>query len=226
MKVKSKVKIILLVIFIFFANYSACFATEFTNASTTNSNYNRGTAASYWDQYTYTPNSQYYDYSNVGGDCTNFVSQGLKAGGMPTRGTVGYADYKNWYYNGKDVPFRSKSWTDADWFRKYWANNYEGIGYQKAYRYKRMSVRQAYNNFDTVFSIVTIGDVVQFTVMGNKSYHSVGIIALVYSGNTKTDIKYAQHTEGKQGNLKTALKNLINEGHGDDVGICLIRMKK
>ena len=224
MKIKSK--IILLIVFIFFVNYKVCFAADFTNSSTTNSNYNRGTASAYWDQYTYTPNSSYYDYTNVGGDCTNFVSQGLKAGGMPTRGTVGYADYKNWYYNGKDVPFRSKSWTAADMFRKYWANNSSGTGYQQAYQYKLMTIRNAYNNFNTVFSTITIGDVVQLTPINGESYHSMGIVALVYNGNTKTDIKYAQHTNNKQGNLRTALKSMIDEGKGDSYGICLIRMKK
>jgi Putative amidase domain len=63
--------------------------------------YNRVSAVNYAIKYALEPNKQYKYFKFVngnGGDCTNFVSQCLKAGGAPM-------DYNNirpwWYLNGK-----------------------------------------------------------------------------------------------------------------------------
>jgi len=63
--------------------------------------YNRQSAAGYATRYAINPNKQYKYFEFVngnGGDCTNFVSQCLKAGGAPM-------DYNNirpwWYQSGK-----------------------------------------------------------------------------------------------------------------------------
>ena len=63
--------------------------------------YNPTAAISYAEQWAYRRNPQYHDYSNEGGDCANFVSQCLIAGGFSTAGcdndgqggTVPYVPY-------------------------------------------------------------------------------------------------------------------------------------
>ena len=51
--------------------------------------YNPSGAVNYAYQWAYSRNPNYYDYSNMGGDCANFVSQCLIAGGFSTSGCAG-----------------------------------------------------------------------------------------------------------------------------------------
>jgi len=75
--------------------------------------YNRQAAANYALQYAENPNPAYMDYTYCGGDCTNFVSQSLLAGGWRETGKYIYYSKYAWYYDGADVPWRSRSWTSA-----------------------------------------------------------------------------------------------------------------
>ncbi len=45
--------------------------------------YNRDAAAAYAKKWALGRNKEYKDYENWGGDCTNFISQCLKAGDIP-----------------------------------------------------------------------------------------------------------------------------------------------
>lgn len=56
--------------------------------------YDRETAAAYARQYALSYNPKYSDYSNSGGDCMNFVSQCLFAGGIPMK-EQGFLWYRN-----------------------------------------------------------------------------------------------------------------------------------
>lgn len=51
-------------------------------------------AMRYWNNY----NPAYRSFNDVGGDCTNFVSQALRAGGWQDK-TGWYRDDNNWWYN-------------------------------------------------------------------------------------------------------------------------------
>ncbi|MEU3727434.1 amidase domain-containing protein [Streptomyces sp. NPDC031705] len=68
-------------------------------------------AEKYWSNY----NPAYRKFNGAGGDCTNFISQALKAGGWkPVPGTS--SDYRNWWYDGTR---QSDSWVGANewaWF--------------------------------------------------------------------------------------------------------------
>ena len=57
--------------------------------------YNINGALAYADQWALSRNPAYSDYTGRGGDCANFVSQCLCAGGLPTDGTW-YKDSKAW----------------------------------------------------------------------------------------------------------------------------------
>ncbi len=59
--------------------------------------YSREKAVAYGDKWALKRNTAVYkDYSRVGGDCANFTSQCLAAGGMPTSGT---SFYDGWHKN-------------------------------------------------------------------------------------------------------------------------------
>ncbi|MFJ3722795.1 amidase domain-containing protein [Streptomyces sp. NPDC090045] len=68
-------------------------------------------AEKYWSNY----NPAYRKFNGAGGDCTNFISQALKAGGWkPVPGST--SDYRNWWY---DKTRQSDSWVGANewaWF--------------------------------------------------------------------------------------------------------------
>ena len=73
--------------------------------------YNRTAAVAYARQYAMSYNSQYPSYSEYGGDCMNFVSQCLHAGGMPMK-EQGYL----WYATSTGS---GASWRGVDSFLAY-----------------------------------------------------------------------------------------------------------
>lgn len=69
--------------------------------------YNRVAAVEYALQWALSFNPQYYNFTSLGGDCTNFVSQCLHHGGIP----MNYAQY-GWYY--VDLSRRAPAWTGVE----------------------------------------------------------------------------------------------------------------
>ena len=61
--------------------------------------YNAGAAVSYAQKWAYKRNPKYHDYSGEGGDCANFVSQCLIAGGL------GISSCSGSYGKGGTVPY-------------------------------------------------------------------------------------------------------------------------
>ena len=61
--------------------------------------YDPTSAIAYAKEWAYRRNPRYHDYSNEGGDCANFVSQCLIAGGFSTSGCVGN------YGQGGTIPY-------------------------------------------------------------------------------------------------------------------------
>ena len=69
-------------------------------------------------------NPEYYNFNSVGGDCTNYVSQCLYAGGLPqTPGA--HSGYDCWYFSTENN--RSDTWTRATILRRWLGNNYGRI---------------------------------------------------------------------------------------------------
>lgn len=83
--------------------------------------YNRENALEYAHQWAYKRNPKYYDFENIGGDCTNFASQVIYAGS----GVMNYTPTYGWYY--KSSYDRTASWTGVDFFYKFLVNN-KGAG--------------------------------------------------------------------------------------------------
>ena len=72
--------------------------------------YDRRAAVRYAHRWAFDRNPRYYDYENIGGDCTNFASQCLYAG----TGVMNFTPDFGWYY--VDANNKSPSWTGVEYF--------------------------------------------------------------------------------------------------------------
>lgn len=68
--------------------------------------YNYSAMAAYAEQYWHNYNPDYRTFNEHGGDCTNFVSQAMRAGGWPDASPGFYRDDNYWWYN-----FLNQTWT-------------------------------------------------------------------------------------------------------------------
>lgn len=83
--------------------------------------YNRTQAVLYALFWAFDRNPKYYDFSDIGGDCTNFVSQSLYAGS----GVMNYTPTFGWYFISPQD--RSPSWTGVEFLYDFLISN-EGPG--------------------------------------------------------------------------------------------------
>lgn len=79
--------------------------------------YNRAAAVQYAHTWAYRRNPRYYDFSDIGGDCTNFTSQCIYAGA----GVMNYTPTFGWYYI--DANNRSPSWTGVPYLYDFMTTN-------------------------------------------------------------------------------------------------------
>ena len=117
-----------------------------------NFTYDHQAAANYSNAYWSSYNLAYKNFNPVGGDCANFVSQSLRAGGQPDDGS--------WYYRNAGGSTADDGWTYAwvnnqglrDWAR----NTMRGIAYTN---YAQLMVGDFINydwNWDGTYDHVTI----------------------------------------------------------------------
>lgn len=83
--------------------------------------YNRQEVFNYAKKWAFARNPGYYDFSKIGGDCTNYASQCLFAG----CGVMNYTPDIGWFY--KSVNSRSASWTGVEYFYNFLVGN-TGVG--------------------------------------------------------------------------------------------------
>ena len=83
--------------------------------------YDRNKAIEYAKRWAYKRNPRYYNFDNIGGDCTSFVSQCLYAGS----GIMNYKKYIGWYYINANN--RSPSWTGVEFLYEFLVKN-KGVG--------------------------------------------------------------------------------------------------
>ena len=116
--------------------------------------YNRNKVVAYAQRWAYDRNPKYYNYDNVGGDCTNFASQCIYAGSE----IMNYDKTAGWYYrNAND---KSPSWTGVEFLYSFLINN-KGVGPQ--------GIKSNKEN-------VEIGDIAQLSFDGNIFEHSLVIV--------------------------------------------------
>ena len=94
-------------------------------------------------------NKSYASFNSVGGDCANFTSQCIYAGGMPQVVTKAYGN-DGWYY--KTSTNRSATWTGATNLRQWMADNRGHLVNLVAYDKKTKKSSTANNAKNNVFA--------------------------------------------------------------------------
>lgn len=117
--------------------------------------YDREEAVAYAHQWAFARNPGYYDFSKLGGDCTNFISQCVYAGS----GVMNEKPVYGWYYH--TLNDRTASWTGAEYFYRFIAGN-QGRGPF---------------GYETSLESLQTGDVIQLTFDGWVFSHSVLVVA-------------------------------------------------
>lgn len=128
--------------------------------------YNRYAAADYAQKWALKRNPRYYDFEQIGGDCTNFVSQCIYAG----KGEMNYMKYTGWYYNS--VNDRAPSWTSVEYLHRFLINNRDNGPKGK----------------EIMLFSAEIGDIIQLSFDGTEYYHSLLIT------QTEPEILVCAHT--------------------------------
>lgn len=238
MQINKKIKRVLALALAFSALSSmTTFAGSFINPDTTNSTFNRWNAKVYAEKWAAWPRNtgsstidnpnHYINYASSGGDCTNFASQVLYAGGMIMLGKYTTGSTSSWYWESDST--RSYSWTGVTYFMQHWAN-YNGSGYQRCYSFNSYSISDALTDstYYAIFKDLYEGDVIQYVgtdKLGNAVQHS----QVVHKYDI-TDLYMAQHditSDRLLSNLKlkdylTWLKN----DDGPNITVYTERMKK
>lgn len=116
--------------------------------------YVREKAVAYAHEWAYSRNPEYFNFTGLGGDCTNFVSQCIFAGS----GIMNYTPVFGWYYI--DANNRTASWTGVVYLYNFLVGN-KGAGPFG----REVSVEE-----------VQPGDVCQLILTKNDFHHSVIIV--------------------------------------------------
>ena len=79
--------------------------------------YNRIATVDYARKWALGRNPAYYNFQNIGGDCTNFASQCIFAGA----GVMNYTPDTGWYY--RSLYDRAAAWTGVEFLYKFLVSN-------------------------------------------------------------------------------------------------------
>ena len=136
--------------------------------------YNRLKAVQYARRWAYGRNPAFYDYEKLGGDCTNFASQCVYAGG----GIMNYTKDFGWYYI--DANNKAPAWTGVDYFYRFMTREAATTG----------PVAQ-----NASISQMEPGDVIQLSFDGENWNHSPVVVALLRRPALRpADILIAAHS--------------------------------
>lgn len=151
--------------------------------------YNYGAAVQYAYNYGENYNPNYPNWGRYGGDCANFVSQCLYAGGKPMVGRDAKS-VNSWFSRGNQYNTSkvSATWRGADMFKEYWKSK------ATAYRRFEMGGEETYN-------YTWPGDAVSLLNKNGRAYHT--LICVSYSKHDKSTICY-----GHSGALSRNLSNV------------------
>lgn len=140
--------------------------------------YSRNSAVNYALTYGANPNPRYRyfkEYQQLGGDCTNFISQCLHAGGAP----FDYNFKIQWWYNS------SGSWSPA------WAIAHSLYWYLK--EKNRLDSPGLKGQEVSDIRLLQTGDLIMYESYRNVIYHAAMITNIIKEGNSFTPL-ITQHT--------------------------------
>lgn len=141
--------------------------------------YDRKKAVAYAKKWALGRNPEYYDYSGIGGNCTNFASQSVYAG----CGVMNYEKDFGWYYI--DANDKSPSWTGVDFFYNFMTGN-EGVG--------------PFGE-ETALNRLMLGDIIQFENREGRFYHTVVLTGIERRIGGKRYLVCAHSRDAYQKNL-------------------------
>ena len=141
------------------------------------STYDGGQASSYALNHALNYNPNYADFSGNGGDCTNFISQCLYAGGISQHVGTAYST-NSWFY--KTSTNRSATWTSANIFKNYVTGSSSKI-----------------NMPSSSWGSVTYGDIIQL-LSGSNAYHSMIVSGIVYGTSGRSDLLICCHSADRR----------------------------
>ncbi|MBB6218236.1 hypothetical protein HNQ80_004395 [Anaerosolibacter carboniphilus] len=134
--------------------------------------YNREAAVAYARKWAMGRNPRYGDFEKMGGDCTNFASQVLHAGGC----FMNYSPY-GWYY--RSINDRSPAWTSVKYL-------YQFLMYNK-------SAGPVIEETD-IYGI-EVGDLIQLDFEDDGIYnHTPVVVNVLPGGRSLEKILIAAHT--------------------------------
>ncbi len=134
--------------------------------------YDRAAAVEYAHRWAYGRNPRYLDFSNLGGDCTNFASQCVYAGA----GVMNETPVYGWFYrSGND---RTASWTGVKYF----------------YAFLIRNLGEGPFAVETSLSQIEPGDPIQIITAGNTAYHHTPIVVRVDGTPTIDTVYVAAHS--------------------------------
>ena len=133
--------------------------------------YDRQRAVAYANEWAYRRNPRFLDFQELGGDCTNFVSQCL----YYANSVMNFTPTFGWYYLSADN--RTASWTGVTYLYNFLISN-EGPG-----PYARQ----------TTIDDMLIGDVIQLGGEDGTFHHSL-IVTKLDGPPTPATIQVAAHT--------------------------------
>ncbi|MDD2418803.1 MAG: amidase domain-containing protein [Oscillospiraceae bacterium] len=134
--------------------------------------YDRLTAVAYAHKWAFKRNPAYGDFSEMGGDCTNFISQCILAGGA----SMNYIPNTGWYY--RSMNNRAPSWTGVEFLYRFLITN-KGKGPYAV---------------TAPASDMRPGDVVQLSFNGGRNFgHSLFVVETVYPPQN-SNIMIATHS--------------------------------
>ena len=133
--------------------------------------YNREAAVEYARKWAFSRNPDFFDFSELGGDCTNFASQCIYAG----YGVMNYTPVTGWYYNSLNS--RAPAWTGVNELYNFLINN-EGTG-------PRAVV--------VPLSEIQVGDIVQIRFRGANTFGHCPVVVRRGRGTPGT-VLIAAHT--------------------------------
>ena len=136
-------------------------------------NYDRRAVVRYAHRWAYGRNPAFYDYEEVGGDCTNFASQCVFAGS----GVMNFTPDLGWYYI--DANQKAPAWTGVEYFWNFMT---------------RREISQGPVGVPCQLADLRPGDLVQLSFNGEEFQHTPVVVAVRRPVLSLNDVLIAAHS--------------------------------
>jgi hypothetical protein len=137
--------------------------------------YNRNSAIEYANFWALKRNPNYFDYTKIGGDCTNFISQVLHAGEC----SMNFDKANGWYYVSSDK--KSPSWTGTNFLYGFLINN----------------KTQGPFAVNVTINEIEVGDIIQLNFENDFLYNHSLVITKIQEPRTYDNIFICSHSKNR-----------------------------